>query len=1317
VTQSINGTNGNDTINGTNKGDNIYAKGGNDTVNAGKGDDFIDAGSGNDTVNAGDGNDEVLGGTGDDTINGQNGNDELHGDDGNDTIDGGDGADLVDGGKGNDILKGGAGWDLIIGDSGNDTLIGGSGNDLLYGGAGIDTAVFSGTYASYDIYNLFGSLLIDGQDGTDLALDVEYLKFDNGTYNVSTGQFVSNAPTISISNGQAVEGQAVNFTISLSAVTDHDVTVTYFTQAGTATGMGSDYIGTTGTTVTILAGQLSAQISIQTINDPNVEPDEQFFVNLTNPVGATIADGQGVGTILNNDVAQPHITMTAVTSAVTEGGTIQYLFTRTGGDLSSSFSFNWDYNPPLPSGAATPGADFIEPATKTITFAAGQTQATLNFVTIADGVYEGTSPSLPSTEAFAITFVPGAYTFTVVSNIATIVDGDPPPPPPPTISISDVQAVEQFTQIGYSNNPYNGGTTANPNGGFFPIDFTVTLSAPSSLPVTVNFTTPEGFVLDPGVATPGQDYIVTNGTITFAPGQTTATIRVWGADDFTPEVTETFTVTLSSPNNATIADGQGVGTIIDNDVPALSIADAAVNEEAGTITFTVTLSAAAVTPVTFTYSTADGTAGSADYVGVTNQLATIAAGQTSTTITIALINDNLVETGGETFFVNLSNPVGATIADGQAVGTILEQDQSIVGTAGNDDGVSNPSLVGGNGDDTIQGLGGDDGLAGGLGNDTLIGGAGFDRAVYTNATTGISVALAAGTVTVGTSTDTLQGIELVRGSGFADSYNAAGFGPTGNPNNNSEGNNFNAFEGLAGDDQITGNDNTRIEYTNAAAGVTVDLSAPAVGAPVGATGFATGDISVGNDTIFGGVTRVRGSGFDDTITGGGANEIFEGRGGNDNINGGGGIDIAIFAGSRTVYTFGAGTVSGPDGNDTVNGVELLQFDDSFMLGFAGSPINLRNFTLPNANPIFGRSVDDVLVADNNINGRVINLGGGNDALYLGLGGGTPQTIGLNLTSVETIGMAGGAHPGGISEATGSLTVQMLSVLNGTSVDLGNFNDTLNLFNGNNVVTATNIENINAFGPTGNDTVTMNADLTQNLSVNLGGGTNVLNLALGGTYNMSVSGNALTVNGSAADQHLNIFNQQLGTTFDLGDGTDDSVQLAFAGPGTNGITIKNVETVIGSSLNDAITIANTTGTTTVTGGFQADFMTASAGIDNFRFTTVGDSPSGPGRDQVTGFDASQDHFVFDGMLQSGTNITGFRGGSIDFIGAGNGPIAMGGEAAFTGGGDQSEARLANIGGLLVVQIDVDGDGSMTVNDMEVQVTGLTGILNDSNFLLV
>ena len=236
MTQTINGTNGNDTINGTNKGDTIYAKGGNDTVNGGNGDDFIDAGSGNDTVNAGNGDDEVYGGTGNDTIDGGNGDDELDGDSGNDTINGGNGDDQIAGDSGDDILKGGAGNDLISGGDGNDTITGGTGNDLIYGGAGTDTAIFAGTYASYDILHILGLVLINGQDGTDLVRDVEYLKFDNGTYNVATHVFTPNTPpplplvSVIATDGvgtEAVDGTDFTFTFSRTGDLSQALTVNY----------------------------------------------------------------------------------------------------------------------------------------------------------------------------------------------------------------------------------------------------------------------------------------------------------------------------------------------------------------------------------------------------------------------------------------------------------------------------------------------------------------------------------------------------------------------------------------------------------------------------------------------------------------------------------------------------------------------------------------------------------------------------------------------------------------------------------------------------------------------------------------------------------------------------------------------------------------------------------------------------------------------------------------------------------------------------------------------------------------------------------
>ena len=318
--------------------------------------------------------------------------------------------------------------------------------------------------------------------------------------------------------------------------------------------------------------------------------------------------------------------------------------------------------------------------------------------------------------------------------------------------------------------------------------------------------------------------------------------------------------------------------------PTLSISDASANEEAGTITFTVTLSAPATSNVTFNYGTADGSAGAGDYVGASGT-ATILAGQTTATITIALTNDKIVEPGGETFLVNLSNPVGATIADGQASGTIIEQDQLINGTPGND-GTPAAPLSGGPGDDTINGLAGDDALAGdagndtlngdagrdrmtgGAGNDTLNGGMDFDTAVYTDATEGIIVDFGAGTVNGGASvgSDTLTSTEGLKSTDFADTLNASTYSNT-SPNGGGVGyvlpggfglqGNFVEFEGNGGNDQITGNGNTRVSYQNATSAVNVNLQ----------TGIAGGDLSVGTDAILSGVNAIRGSAFNDTLTG------------------------------------------------------------------------------------------------------------------------------------------------------------------------------------------------------------------------------------------------------------------------------------------------------------------------------------------------------------------------------------------------------------------------------------------------------------------
>ncbi|BBX06425.1 hypothetical protein MAIC_12280 [Mycolicibacterium aichiense] len=88
--------------------------------------------------------------------------------------------------------------------------------------------------------------------------------------------------------------------------------------------------------------------------------------------------------------------------------------------------------------------------------------------------------------------------------------------------------------------------------------FTVTLSAASDQTVTVHYAT------SGGTATAGSDFLDAAGTVTFLPGETSKTVAVTVLGDSAPENTETFTVVLSSPANATLANAVGVGTIVDH---------------------------------------------------------------------------------------------------------------------------------------------------------------------------------------------------------------------------------------------------------------------------------------------------------------------------------------------------------------------------------------------------------------------------------------------------------------------------------------------------------------------------------------------------------------------------------------------------------------------------------------------------------------------------------------------------------------------------------------------------------------------------------
>ncbi len=117
--------------------------------------------------------------------------------------------------------------------------------------------------------------------------------------------------------------------------------------------------------------------------------------------------------------------------------------------------------------------------------------------------------------------------------------------------------------------------------------------------------------------------------------------------------------------------------------PLVSVSDVSVNEAAGTMTFTVTRANVAAGAFTVDYATADGTAlAGSDYVATSGTL-TFADNQTSATVTVQITDEGIPELD-ETFFLNLSNPVGATVADAQAVGTIVNDDGTPIQVSVND---------------------------------------------------------------------------------------------------------------------------------------------------------------------------------------------------------------------------------------------------------------------------------------------------------------------------------------------------------------------------------------------------------------------------------------------------------------------------------------------------------------------------------------------------------------------------------------------------------------------------------------------------------
>jgi len=284
----------------------------------------------------------------------------------------------------------------------------------------------------------------------------------------------------------------------------------------------------------------------------------------------------------------------------------------TGGAASVSYA--------TANGTATAGSDYTGTA-GTLEFADGETSKTFSVPIFNDAFFEGN-------ESFTVALSgptngvglgnPQLATVTIIENDAA-----------PSLSIADARM-----------NEGNSGTTNMP--------FIVTLTGATTVAATVQYQTGSNS------ATAGSDFQSVSGTLTFNPGETQKTINVPIFGDTSGESDETFSLSLFSPVNATIARSSAFGTIVNDDAgPAVTASDVTIFEgNNGTRDAVITLTANQPFYGQIDYFTVDGTAkSSSDYTFRSSSV--FFNNETSKTITIPIVSDTLVE-GDETFTVRLS---------------------------------------------------------------------------------------------------------------------------------------------------------------------------------------------------------------------------------------------------------------------------------------------------------------------------------------------------------------------------------------------------------------------------------------------------------------------------------------------------------------------------------------------------------------------------------------------------------------------------------------------------------------------------------------
>jgi chitinase len=392
--------------------------------------------------------------------------------------------------------------------------------------------------------------------------------------------------------------------------------------------------------LTFTPGQTSRTVDVSVIGDTLDESNETFTLVLSAPTAATLQNGSATGTIEDDD-ALPAVSVSDAT--VSEGGSAALAssaaprLTRAAAELVYSIELPAESALPVTVHYATVDGTALAPAdyqatSGDVTFTPGQTLKTVAVPVTDDALDENDE----TTEL--VLSAPVNATLGRSRATGTIQDDDAAP----AVSIADAGVTE-------------GGIAS----------FDVTLATPSGKSISVPYVTANGSAVAPA------DYEAGAGTVTFAPGESTAHVEVPTVADTVDEDDQTFLVRLGTPVNAIAGRGEATGTIVDDDAPpVVSIADATLDEgDSGTapMQFVISLSAPSEKVVTVRFATSDGSAtGGSDYTPGTGAVS-FAPGETQRAVTVGVDGDKAPEMDES---LTLGDPDRGT----KGTGTIIDDD-------------------------------------------------------------------------------------------------------------------------------------------------------------------------------------------------------------------------------------------------------------------------------------------------------------------------------------------------------------------------------------------------------------------------------------------------------------------------------------------------------------------------------------------------------------------------------------------------------------------------------------------------------------------